>query len=266
MNKNENLPVLGFIGTGTINSALVKGFCRSSAPAYPIVVSPQYPEKAAELKALFPQRVTVAGSIQEVADNSDWLFVAVLPPAATEVYGTTKFRPQHKVINLIPQCSFPQIKAWIGETAILAHIIPLVFVAEVRGPIVLCPPLEEVAELLRPIGDIVTVESRPEAALLQDITGLEAAFFTLLDGIAAWAAEQGLNQEAARSYTASFFKALAELGQAVTAERLHELADEFTPGGLNELAKAYLSATGALGRWREALEKVAAHNPAPLTG
>jgi pyrroline-5-carboxylate reductase len=264
MKKNGNLPSLGFIGTGAINSALVKGFCRSDAPAYPIFVSPQYQEKAAELQALFPERVTVAGSIQEVADSSDWLFVAVLPQAAAEVYGKTQFRPDHKVINLIPQCSFAQIKDWIGATDILAHIIPLVFVADVRGPIVLCPPLERVEALLRPLGDIVAVESRREAAWLQDITGLEAAFFTLLDDIAAWATAQGLDTELARSYTASFFTALAALGQAVSVKRLHELADEFTPGGLNELAKAYLSSTGALGHWTKALEKIAVRNPAPL--
>ena len=259
--SETKLPVLGFIGTGTINSALVKAFCRSDAPTYQIVVSPRSEKKAAELKSLFPDRVTVAGSIQEVVDQADWVIVAVLPKAAEEVYSGTKFRAEQKVINLIPSASFDQIRGWIGETAVLAHIIPLVFVADVRGPIVLCPDNAEVRALLSPIGDVVAVETREEAALLQDITGLEAPFFTLESEMLSWCAKRGMDEKAALLYIASFFKAMAAQSAIVSPARVHELADEFTPGGLNWLGKTHLTEdTDAIAQWMTALDKIEKKN------
>ena len=259
--SDGKLPVIGIVGTGTINSALVKGFCRRGTTPYPFVVSPQYEKNAAELKALFPDRITVAASIQEVVDKSDWVIVAVLPSAAEEVYAGTKFRPEQKVINLIPTASFEKIREWIGETAVLAHIIPLVFVADVRGPIVLCPDHPEVRELLNPIGDVVAVDTRMEAALLQDVTGLEAPFFTLESEILKWCVSRGLEEKTALLYMASFFKAMAAQSQIVTPGRVHELADEFTPGGLNWLGKVHLTEeTGAIAEWITALDKIAVKN------
>ena len=67
----RDLPTLGFIGTGTINSALVRAVCRSDGPAHPIVVSPRSAERAAALKQEVPSRVRVAASMQEVADAAD---------------------------------------------------------------------------------------------------------------------------------------------------------------------------------------------------
>ncbi|MBR3164870.1 MAG: NAD(P)-binding domain-containing protein [Lachnospiraceae bacterium] len=259
--SDNTLPVLGFVGTGTINSALVKGFCRFAAPAYPIVVSPQYEKNAKELKELFPDRVTVAQSIQEVVDKADWVIVAVLPGAAEEVYSGTKFRPEQKVINLIPTASFEQIREWIGETAVLAHIIPLVFVADVRGPIVLCPDHAEVRALLEPIGDVVAVNTRQEAALLQDVTGLEAPFFTLESEILKWCTGRGLDERTALLYMSSFFKAMAAQSQIVTPARVHALADEFTPGGLNWLGKVHLTEeTDSIAQWITALDRIADKN------
>ena len=46
----HKLPTLGFIGTGTLASALVTGFCaRAPETPYPIVLSPRSRDNAARL-------------------------------------------------------------------------------------------------------------------------------------------------------------------------------------------------------------------------
>ena len=83
----NKLPTLGLIGTGTLAAALVTGFCsRAAETPYPIVLSPRSRENAARLKAAYPDRVTVAESMQEVVDRSDWVMLAVLPGAGEEVF------------------------------------------------------------------------------------------------------------------------------------------------------------------------------------
>lgn len=255
-----SLPVLGFIGTGTISSALVRGFCRSSAPAYPILVSPRSAQKSAALKAAFPERVTVAESMQEVADKADIVFVAVLPKAAEEVYTSVKFRREQTVINLVMGCPLTRVRGWIGETENLVHIIPMAFVAEVSGPIVLYPENAFVRSLLSPLGEIVAAETQEQMKTLQQITGLGASFDTLFRDTVLWGIKEGLGEKTAIAYTAAFYAALAQQAGLGSLDRVKELAEEFTPGGLNWKGKTTIESANAFAPWTEALEEIKKQN------
>ena len=68
----------GFVGVGTINSAVVKGLCTCDTPPKAVVLSPRNAEKAAALKAAFPDRVTIADSNQAVLDAADWVFLVII--------------------------------------------------------------------------------------------------------------------------------------------------------------------------------------------
>lgn len=255
-----SLPTLGFIGTGTINSALVRGFCRSAAPAYRMIVSPRNAKKSAALKAAFPDRVEVAASMQEVVDRADIVFVAVLPKAAEEVYTSLRFRREQTVINLVMGCPLTRIREWIGETKDLVHIIPMAFVAEVAGPIVLYPENAFVRALLSPLGEIVAAETQTQMKTLQQITGLGASFDTLFRDTVLWGIKEGLPEKTAVSYTAAFFSALAQQAGLGTLGRVKELAEEFTPGGLNWRGKTTIEAADAFTPWTDALEEIKKQN------
>ncbi len=60
----------GFIGTGTITTALVTGLCTSPRPPEELWVSPRNAEKAARLASAFDS-VRVAAGNQEVLDRTD---------------------------------------------------------------------------------------------------------------------------------------------------------------------------------------------------
>lgn len=265
---NNNLPVLGFIGTGTLTTALVTGFCaRAGQTPYPIVLSPRNSEKAAKLKAAYPDRVEVAASMQEVADRSDWVMLAVLPGAGEEVCRSLRFRPDHKVINLMSDKALPQIRAWIGETAVLAHMVPLTFNAFCDGPIVLSPPNPEAAEIFGHIGQMIQLEERYHAAVLAAVTGCVAPFFTLMDTLSRWSAAQGVPEDLAARYVARFFGAVCQEAAELDAAGLHRMADTATPGGINYLVKDFVARGEGFQLWAEAmepaLERLTANIPRP---
>lgn len=253
------LPVLGFIGTGTISSALVRGFCRSSAPAYKMIVSPRSAHRSAALKAAFPDRVTIAKSMQEVADKADIVFVAVLPKAAKEVFSSIRFRREQTVISLIMGCPLPRIQTWIGETKNLVQIIPMTFVAEVPGPIVLYPENAYVRKLLSPLGEIVSAENEKQLKAFLQITGLGATFDTLFRDTVRWAMQEGLSEQQAIPYIAAFYAALAMQAGLSTLDRVNELADEYTPGGLNWKGKMAMEEAGAFAALTNALAEIKKH-------
>ena len=250
----KKLPVLGFIGTGTLTSALVTGFCERAADTpYPIVVSPRSRDRAAKLKAAYPDRVTVAETMQEVVDKSDWVVLAVLPQAGEEVCRSLRFRPDHKVINVMSDKTLPQIKSWIGETSVLVHLVPLTFNAFCDGPIVLCPPQPEAAEIFGHIGSMVQVEDRYHAAVLAAVTGCMTPFYAVLDALIQWSKGEGVPEELAASYVTGFFQAICQQAVKLDPAGLERMVEECTPGGINYMVKEHIAAQGGFQVWQEAM-------------
>ncbi|MBR3164717.1 MAG: NAD(P)-binding domain-containing protein, partial [Lachnospiraceae bacterium] len=135
------LPALGFIGTGTLTTALVTGFCeRAADKPYKIIVSPRNRDNSKMLQEKYPDRVTVAESMQDVLDQAEWIMIAILPDAGEEVLKGLQFRKEHKVINFMSDKLLPDIRSWIGDTEVLVHMVPLTYNAAFDGPIVLSPP------------------------------------------------------------------------------------------------------------------------------
>src|SRR5947209_8756253 len=91
---------LGFIGTGAITTAIVRGLGAAFAADGRIHLSPRGAANAATLAGTF-RHVDVASSNQDVLDRSDVVILAVRPQVATEVIEALRFRPDHHVISVI---------------------------------------------------------------------------------------------------------------------------------------------------------------------
>ena len=251
-------PPIGFIGTGTIASALTTAFCQDKQRPYPILLSPREADKAELLQRQFPDRVRVCASMQEVVDGAEWVFLTILPQVGEEVCRSLRFRPEQKVINLMTDINLPQIQEWIGPTTILAHLVPLSFVAVRRGPIILYPTIPEVVDLIEPIGDVVAVDDRYHAAVLAAVTAYVASYFTLVQQIVDWAVSLGVPVEQAKDYTTRMLDALSGQAMEASPERLRELAEEMTPGGINWMVKTYIQNQGGFHIWTDGMPEVMA--------
>ncbi len=229
---------LGFIGTGTITTAVVTGLCTAARSPEYILVSPRNAERAAALAEAFPQ-VTVAKDNQEVIDGSDWVFLAVLPKMAQEVLSPLRFRSGQRIVSLIATLSAAELASAI------VRVVPLPPVARQLGPISMCPPDRQVADLLDRIGSAVEVEDERQLYALWSVTALMAPYFALLAKTADWLAAQGVEAAAGRRYAGAMFHGLSLFGAEAGAEGFDPLTEEHqTPGGLNEQALRELAAAG----------------------
>lgn len=166
--KSNQLPVLGFLGAGAIVSAMVRGFCeRAQDTPYHLVVSDMRPEACEALRNQYPERVSVASSLQECVNQSDWVIIAVWPQAGEEVIRSLQFRPDHKIINVMFDKTVEEIRSWMNtDVSIMLHMIPGTYLSFYPGPIVQCPAIPEAAEIFGHIGRIVNVDSRYQAACI----------------------------------------------------------------------------------------------------
>jgi pyrroline-5-carboxylate reductase len=131
---------IGFVGTGRITEAMVRGLKRSALADRPILLSPRSVEVGARL-ALLP-RVTVAASNQAVLDGAGLVILAVRPQIAAEVLQGLRFRQDHQVISLIAGLDHGLIGQMTGVSSV-CRAIPLPFVETCQDATPVFPPHPE---------------------------------------------------------------------------------------------------------------------------
>ena len=145
---------IGFIGCGTISSAIVTGLCTLLPADRPskIVLSPRNSEKAAALASQFPNIVTVASTNQEVVNLSDVVFLAVIPQIAKKVLSTLTFQKKHTIISVISALSINDLVPLVQPvpSTQICRAIPLPAVAVHKGSTIVTshPDAERIFNLL----------------------------------------------------------------------------------------------------------------------
>jgi len=242
---------IGILGTGIIASAVVTGFCLKKT-GHEFFLSPRNAGRAAALAAEFSE-ATVCSSNQEVVDSSEWVFIC-LHKKDFGALDELKFRRDLKIANISAEMKLPDLRNTIGETELLAHVIPLPFIMKGFGPLVVYPEIAEAGELFAPVSDVYYAHSQTDVQTLQIVTGLMSAYNLLLSEIVKFSDEQGLEHDVSVSFLCSLFGSLNKRAAGIPNCDLIELAYEMTPGGYNEQAMRELSGNGAIEAWRTALD------------
>jgi pyrroline-5-carboxylate reductase len=247
---------LGFVGTGAITSAIVRGLNGSDDGRDAILVSPRNARIAAALAAEF-SNVTVATSNQAVLDGSDVVMLAIRPQVAAEVLSGLKFRADHHVISLMAITPLEKVGALVAPAAKVTRAIPIPIVADRRGPTAIYPPDPVAAALFNRLGTVIEASSAEQFNAFSAATATMAPFFAFADEIAGWLARHDVPAEAARSYVAAVFQGLANIAMTQKEHSFAALAAEFaTRGGINEQVKGHLKERGALTALSDALDAV----------
>uniref|UniRef100_H3HDP2 non-specific serine/threonine protein kinase n=1 Tax=Phytophthora ramorum TaxID=164328 RepID=H3HDP2_PHYRM len=235
----------GSVCTGKIGSAVFSGFCSANGwqPKH-AYVSARTKAKAEALVAKFPGRVSIVASNQEIVDQSDVVFIGLLPHVAREELPKLSFAGK-KVVSMmatIPYDELLQLVKLSKESVVRS--VPLPAAAKRAGPILAYPDNAFARDLFAQVGTPVMVAEEAEITKLTGITALISFFYATCDTTQKWCVNNGVGDQASRDYIASFFHALASAG-AESTEGFGEMADEAaTPGGLNEQVHRALQGNG----------------------
>ena len=234
---------IGFIGTGAITEALVRGLCTSGQGPDRILLSPRNAERAAALTAQFAQ-VATAPDNQAVVNGAETVFLAMRPDAAEEIVGTLRFRKGQTIVSLLPTFALAQVGALVAPADDCCRVLPLPPAARRQGPIAIYPAGHSAAPLVALVGTLVELGEENEFAALLASTSLMASFFASGGSVAEWLTRKGVSAKGARVYVAELTAALAQA--ALDDELSYEtLVDEHTtPGGLNAQALRELRDAG----------------------
>lgn len=248
---------IGFIGTGAITDAMVRGLLAKPAAVPHVMVSQRSADISAALATDFPQ-VLVSAHNQAIVDGCDTVVLAIRPQIAEEVIRPLTFRDGQRVISVIAATSRPALLDWIGAGVRLSQAIPLPFVARRKGVTAVYPPDADTAAIFGVLGNAVECESKAEYDLLAAASALMATYFGLMHRTTEWLAENGLPEEKGRAYLAPLFAGLSETALLAGKDvAFIEMSREFaTKGGLNEQVFQDFDGKGGSDALRLALDRV----------
>lgn len=249
---------IGFVGTGAITEAMVRGLLATTPYAAEVHLSPRSAEIAARLAADFPS-VRVAKDNQAVVDLSDIVFLAIRPQIAKEVIEALSFRQGQSVISVVAATERQSLLEWIGAHVHLVQAIPLPFVEDRLGVTAIYPPDIEAAALFNALGNAVQCETKKEYDLLAAVSALMSTYFGVMEFATEWLADKGLERSKGQAYLAPLFQSLADRAQKPGIESFSLLSREFaTKGGLNEQVLADFETKGGKAALTQALDGVLA--------
>ena len=234
--------MLGFVGTGTLSSAVVSGLVGVHGAAHDIVVSPRSEETSRRL-ATQHDNVRRAGSNDDVVAASDIVFIGVRPQHLDAALGDLTFKPHQTVVSFVAGADIERIEGLCRPAGRIVRVTPLPMIANRKGPIVIYPEAPDVEALFSGLGTVIVAESARQVATLGCAGGLMATYFEMALTAVSWMEGESVPKATGRDYLLSMFEALSLVGLATPPEELEALPAAYsTPGGINERCRAFLCA------------------------
>lgn len=231
---------VGFIGTGEIASAMVRGLV---GQGHQIMVSARNADMAARLAAEFPE-VSI-GDNKEVVADTDVVFLCLMADVARAVLPSLTFRPDQAVISVMVDVPLADLEPLCAPATDIALTIPLSAVATGGSMLPVYPASPALKALFGKSDTILTVPS--EKALNAHFAGsaLSAPLIDLMQTGSAWLAEQTGDVQAAEAYVAGVFAGFLRQMEVQGADFETLLQGLATEGGLNASLKTHLQEAGA---------------------
>ena len=225
---------LGFLGTGEITAAMVRGL---EGQGHSILVSPRNAQVAAVLAEL--PGVAIAPNDQVVA-NSDVVFLCLLARVAEDVLPGLPFRAGQTVISVMVDAPLARLRSLCAPATDIAITIPLPPIAQGGCPLPVYPDSPVLHALF---GARNLILPQPSEAALNAHLGASALCSPILDQLLVatdWLAGHTGNPAAAEAYIAAMIRAyLPE--RAVEGDLAAALKKLSTEGGLNATLRAAMA-------------------------
>ena len=249
---------LGIIGVGTIASAVVEGLQTTSARC-PIVLSPRNEQRASLLASKFAE-VQVAPTNQAVLDASEILVVAVRPQIAHSVLSELRFRPDHRVISLIPAVTLNYLRGITAPARSVTRAVPLPSAARGQSPTLMYPPDPSLKALFEKLGVVIELDREEEFEAFTTATAIMSSYFRFAGTVVAWMQQrEGISEAKAHAFVNQILLGLASAAAASPQTSFAVLTEEHqTHGGLNEQVLQSLAAAGVFTELEHALDGVLA--------
>ena len=248
---------LGFIGSGEITKAVVRGIINSKINYKKIYISKRNIKISRNLKKE-SKKIIILSDNQKILNMSNWVFLAVTPDVGLKILKKLKFKKSHTVISFISTIKMAKLKELINlNKKKIVRAIPLPPIALGKGPVPIYPKNTKVKNFFNKIGECIEIKNEDISLNFWATSSLMASYYELLSTTSKWLQKKGLAKELSEKYTTSLFNALSEASFSKNVKDLDKLVKQSqTPKGLNEQTLKYLKKSGFYNELNFSLNKI----------
>lgn len=225
---------LGFIGTGTIASAVVRGI---AGDGHRITVSRRGQAFSSVLAAECPG-VSVADN-QAVLDASAVVFLGLLPAAAAEILRALRFRPDQVVISFIAGIGLDDLAELVAPARAAAIMLPFPGIEQGGSPVLALGDTALVDRLFGGRNSVFALQGADELATYLCAQAVLSPAIALVSGAADWMAARGTDRVAGEA----FLRAL--VGSSLIGGDCRTMLEALnTPDGYNQRLRQHMAGAG----------------------
>jgi pyrroline-5-carboxylate reductase len=241
---------VGFIGTGEIAEALIRGV---AGQGHHIWISNRGSERAKTLSETYNEVISCTN--EKVVLNSDIVFICLMSPVASEELPKLVFRKGHQIISVMAHTTHKQLREYCYPTENICITIPLPFIAKGGCPLPVFPRSDALETLYGTNNPIIVLKSSTDIAPHFVISATLSPIFTLFEVASKWLTERtgaDLNSEI---YVTHLFKGYLDFMPDEECKRFQNaLKSLSTEGGLNSTLKTFMRDKGAYKAFADGLD------------
>jgi len=247
---------IGFLGVGTVSTAVIHGMSARDRQRYTLFLSPRSADTTRKLAATYPHCIRLESN-QAVIDASDMVVISMRPQQMDAALEGLVFRSDHVIASFIAAMPPSRMAPLVAPATRIAQLVPLPPVALHKGPLLICPSIPEVMAAFAGLGDIVVIEDETQIRIISCASAVMSTYYEMQNSIIDWAVEHGLERSVSALYVRSLLEGLAVAGRHADEADLVALpAEHQTKGGLNERVRAGLMADDWFGQLRRRLDDI----------
>ena len=233
---------LGFLGTGIIASAVVRGL---AGQGHQMLVSPRNKARAAELVAELAE-VRIAANADVVA-QSDVICLGLLAAQAPEVLKPLRFREGQKVVSFMADMALDDVAELVAPAQAVAIMLPYPGIAWGGSPILALGDISVIEDLFAPANRIFEMQSEAQLAAYLAAQAVLSPVAQLVATTADWLADGPAGEAFLRMLVATSLR-------DQEAARLIDALN--TEGGYNQRLRQHMDDAGMRAALRAGLDRL----------
>lgn len=250
---------LGFVGTGTLVSAVIDGLQATHGDRCTFLLSPRSQATSQALAARYAN-VVRAESSAAVVEGSDVVFLGMRPNQLSEATAGLPFRSDQTVVSFLAGVPHAQIVEKVRPAGHVVRVNPLPPIRLRKGPVVIYPANPIVEDLFGGLGDLIVAGKESDLVAIANGSAMMSSHYALQNSIIDWLVSRDMAPDTATHYVRSMFSGLAAVGlDAFARGEAVDPAHHETKGGLNERGRGYLTQIGWFDEVGRALDVIESH-------
>ncbi len=226
---------LGFIGTGTIATAVVHGI---AGDGHEITVSKRSAAKSRALDEAYANVRVVEN--QAVVDKSDILLLGVTDDAAPAALAQLTFRPDQQVISFMADTPLEAVAELVAPAQAAALMLPFPGIAEGGSPVLALGDVDLVEQIFGRRNAVFGLATREEMQAHLCAQAVLSPIARMLDDAATWLGPRVADPAQGEAFLRALVS--SSLGGGLTAAALIDALN--TPGGYNQRLRLAMEASG----------------------